>query len=398
MITEKLSGNAISYRRFSSIEQAQGDSLRRQKESFETFKERHDLEVLSEVEDLGKSAYHDEQFTKGGLGALVQAIEDEKVDVKSKPFYLIMESLDRYSRAHPHEALVSFLSLLNKGVNVITLSDQQLYKQKASPDSIMLALMQLSRANMESEIKSSRIKEAYAEKWKSYRNGVGRKLNSHPKWFKQVQIENSNEWRLEPIPEQVEVVKRIFEMSLVYGKPTICSILNEEGTLSFTGRKWKTSSIVNLFKNKRVLGQLDICTKQEDPETKRRVSTPTGEKIENFYPAIISETLFNKAQEKAEERCITIFNNKDHGKKPQKIKRGIGGRTGNKGNIFTGLLICIECGKNFSHYTSTYTNKKTGRKIVYPNCKCIDYANKAGCTNKPIRFDYLEKLFFKFIK
>ena len=273
MITEKLSGNAISYRRFSSIEQAQGDSLRRQKESFETFKERHDLEVLSEVEDLGKSAYHDEQFTKGGLGALVQAIEDEKVDVKSKPFYLIMESLDRYSRAHPHEALVSFLSLLNKGVNVITLSDQQLYKQKASPDSIMLALMQLSRANMESEIKSSRIKEAYAEKWKSYRNGVGRKLNSHPKWFKQVQIENSNEWRLEPIPEQVEVVKRIFEMSLVYGKPTICSILNEEGTLSFTGRKWKTSSIVNLFKNKRVLGQLDICTKQEDPETKNMIAS-----------------------------------------------------------------------------------------------------------------------------
>jgi DNA invertase Pin-like site-specific DNA recombinase len=409
MIQDKLSGNAISYLRFSSIEQSSGDSLRRQKKTFKKFIAKHDLTILKEIEDLGKSAYHDEHMTKGGLGAFIQAIEDGKVDLKSKPFYLIIENLDRFSRLNPHASLLNLLNLIDKNVNVITLrGKEKLYKNPTSSDSIMTALMELTRANEESETKSILIKEAYKEKWKEYRDGKGKKLNSYPKWFEQIKEEIPTEdqedgkdkfhWVLKEIPERVELINRIFKLALVHGKPKICNILNAENIPTFTGNTWKVSGILNFFKDKRVLGHRNVYEMREDPETKRRKPFPTGEIIENFYPPILKSTLYENAQKEAIKRSIILFKDADHGRKIKRVTQGIGGRSGNKHNIFTGLLICIECGKNFSHYTSRYKSKTTDTVKIYHNCKCINYANAGGCTNKPLRFDYLEKIFFTFLK
>jgi DNA invertase Pin-like site-specific DNA recombinase len=408
MTQNKLYGNAISYRRFSSIEQSKGDSLRRQKALFENFIKKHDLTILPEVEDLGNGAYHGENIKKGGLGALLKAISDGNVDVKSQPFYLIMENLDRYSRLNPHTALANFLLLLDTGLKVITLQDQQLYEAPANQNSIMLALMSLSRAHDESKVKSERVKEAYKEKWQNFADGKSKKLNSYPKWLKQVEEDipleeqednkTKTRWVLKPIPERVKLIDRIFKLSLVYGKPKICKILNEENIPTFTGNTWKVSGILNFFKDKRVLGHREIFEMKEDPETGRRKPISTRKTIKNFYPPIIDATLYKNAQDKAKERSIQLFKDENHGSKIKRVIQGIGGRSGNKHNIFTGLLICIECGKNFSHYTSRYKSKTTDTIKVYHNCKCINYANAGGCTNKPMRFDYLEKIFFTLLK
>ena len=52
----------------------------------------------------------------------------------------------------------------------------------------------------------------------------------------------------------------------------------------------------------------------------------------------------------------------------------------------------MECGGNYSHYTNVYKTQK------YHYIKCKNYVQKLGCKNKPVRYDYLEKLFFTYIK
>src|SRR5262245_17499247 len=121
---------AYSYIRFSSPEQAAGDSLRRQTAAAADWCKRHNvtLDRSTTYADLGKSAYlgkHRENPDRHKLAAFLKLVEGGKIPRGS---YLIIENLDRLTREHMRPAVTLFFSLLEAGVNIVTTSPERLFR------------------------------------------------------------------------------------------------------------------------------------------------------------------------------------------------------------------------------------------------------------------------------
>ncbi|MBR7540157.1 recombinase family protein, partial [Mycobacterium tuberculosis] len=75
---------------------------------------------------LGVSAFDKSHVRDGQLGTFLAAIEAGKVPVRS---YLLVESLDRISRAKITDALEIFMAIINRGVILVTLADGMEYSK-----------------------------------------------------------------------------------------------------------------------------------------------------------------------------------------------------------------------------------------------------------------------------
>lgn len=124
---------AYSYIRFSTPDQIKGDSLRRQLELSERYVRENNLTLDTSLtlHDLGLSAFHGKNVEKGALGAFLTAVDQGKVRPGS---FLLVESLDRLSRAQVIDALGLFTSILNNGITIVTLSDGQVYSRESIKD------------------------------------------------------------------------------------------------------------------------------------------------------------------------------------------------------------------------------------------------------------------------
>jgi DNA invertase Pin-like site-specific DNA recombinase len=92
-----MAGIAYSYLRFSTPEQAKGDSRRRQLAMAERYAAEHHLRLDKHLSfrDLGVSAFRSKNAKEGALRAFLEAIEHNLVPQES---VLLIESLDRLSR------------------------------------------------------------------------------------------------------------------------------------------------------------------------------------------------------------------------------------------------------------------------------------------------------------
>ncbi|MFP4519683.1 MAG: recombinase family protein, partial [Oceanicaulis sp.] len=114
---------AFSYLRFSRPEQSQGDSFRRQMALAEGYADKHGLELDRELtfHDLGVSAFRGANAEKGALGQFIEAIDRGLVPRGS---YLLVENLDRLSRETPFDASETLREVVNRGIILVTLSDE----------------------------------------------------------------------------------------------------------------------------------------------------------------------------------------------------------------------------------------------------------------------------------
>lgn len=70
---------AYSYVRFSSPDQAKGDSLRRQLAASQQYADEHGLTLDTRTfQDLGTSAFHGDNSVSGKLGTFISAIDAER--------------------------------------------------------------------------------------------------------------------------------------------------------------------------------------------------------------------------------------------------------------------------------------------------------------------------------
>src|SRR5574343_835351 len=117
-----MATTAYSYIRFSTPEQMFGDSLRRQMESSLAYAEAHGLtlDTTLNLRDLGISAFRGANVEKGRLGAFIKAIDEGLV---AKGSYLLVESLDRLSRAEVMDAMEVFLAIVNREIVIVTMLD-----------------------------------------------------------------------------------------------------------------------------------------------------------------------------------------------------------------------------------------------------------------------------------
>lgn len=309
---------AIAYLRFSSLQQAKGDSARRQKKLIDEWLSHNPDYYLDPVtyEDMGLSAWRGHHAVRGAFAVFMVAVEQGLVGHDT---VLLIESLDRLSREKIGEATGRLRAVLEAGIDVITLSDNVRYTRGSldDPFAIIRAILIAQRANEESELKSRRMRAAWAEKRKAAAAGTIMTTKC-PYWLKV----NAARDGFDVLEERAEVIRSVFRMRLEgMSFVRISCALNAQGKENLKGKvsQWNSSSIERLVRKKAVIGYLvpsHQCTAAE------------AEEIPGYYPPIISEEDFALAQlmyREPESRRDGNFN-------PYLI------------NIFRGLMRCGLCG------------------------------------------------------
>jgi DNA invertase Pin-like site-specific DNA recombinase len=272
---------AFSYLRFSSPQQLGGDSRRRQTEAAADWCRRNHVELVRRFEDLGISAYRGQNAQTGALSQFLKLVRAGKIE---KGSILLVESLDRLSRADVLVALEMFLGIIRSGVGVLTLADERLYdeeKLNGNVSELIVSLSVMSRANEESKTKSMRI----AASWDAKRKRLAKeKMTANcPSWLRLTK----DRQRFEPLPEKVAIIKKVFDLARRgLGLFRLRRALVAEGVPGI-GRsgKWSFTNLHHLLSNRGLLGEYRPTARGEylDP-------------IQGYYPRVIAPSLFASVQ------------------------------------------------------------------------------------------------------
>lgn len=340
---------AYSYQRFSSAVQGTGSSTYRQSQLIDSYCQRHKLELVDSYSDLGVSAYRGDNVVAGELGAFAEAVRCQRIEA---PCALLVESLDRLSRQSVSDALPFFIELIQLGVHVHTLSDGQVYSKQSLDNNwsqLIIGLAVMARANEESVIKGQRVKAAHRRKW------AGGKASSKvlPAWLINV------DGIVQPDPIRAGIVRHIFDLYLSgLGTRRIARALNADGVDTFgKSPTWQASYVDQILRTKTVLGQL---------------VTVEGSTIDSFYPSVIDEDSWFRAQAQRQQNYQA---------------RGATKRKESP-NLFTGLNICGNCGQPMRYDSCWNSNQKF---YQYLGCRAaVRGEAENGCTNKGHRYEPLE--------
>jgi DNA invertase Pin-like site-specific DNA recombinase len=348
---------AFSYVRFSSERQGEGTSYARQIKLAEDYAAQNSLTLdPRKFDDLGVSAYKGTNVSEGALGRFLTLVDQGQIP---KGSYLLVESLDRISRASISEALPLFMSIVNRGINVVTLADRppQVYtKQKIDADSGMSlfgSMMVLLRAHNESAEKGRRVKSAYDIKRRR-----GDVITSKgPAWLRL--DAKSKKWVV--IPDKARVVNRIFDMAIAgHGQVQIVRTLDAERVPTMlTAKHWTQSVVGAILRNPAVYGVF------EQKSGGREVR-------ENYYEPIMDKDKFMLARSAVSLR---------HGK---------GGIRKTVTNLFSGLCYCKDCGSRM-RFVPTRTDN------AYLHCLTA-YSSRTRCAARPIPYKAAELAFIQIIE
>jgi DNA invertase Pin-like site-specific DNA recombinase len=322
---------AYSYLRFSSPQQAAGDTLRRQRKLRDDWLARSGavLDTSLCMTDAGVSAFRGRHRTddKTALGAFLGLVRRGRIPRGS---FLIVESLDRLSREGVLEALSLVTGLLRAGIRIVQLLPvEMVYDEAADPMRIMMCLMELARGNSESRVKSERV----AESWAGRRAAAATMtMGGHcPAWLR---VEGG---RFVVDEDKAAAVKEVFRLAAAgHGLRAICQRLNDEaagfpaiglgavlerpadGRPCVRGKPvWLPGYVGKLLGMRAVLGELQPMTGRRAGEERA-----AGPALANYYPVLLTEREFDAAQ-------AALASRKGRGGRPPKRRPA---------NLWAGLL------------------------------------------------------------
>lgn len=368
---------AYSYIRMSSVAQIKGDSYRRQIEASREYAAKHNLDLLEDVTfaDLGVSAYKGDNIAEGAaLGKFKAAVENGSIPAGS---YLLIESLDRLSRDHVYMALNLFTSITSKGIKIVTIADGQVYDAKGDQWGIFYAISIMLRANDESAMKSMRLQNAWSNKRKvaseNAKHGQSKiKMTSRcPSWL--TLSDDRTEFIVDE--EKAATVRLIFQKSLEgKGAALITRELNEAGIKIISDHKsgiWSKMTVTNILRKPAATG-----TYQFMKEVDGRY-IPDGEPIEDYYPQIVTQEVYDAVQIQRTKRF-----------------QGAGGNRGdNQSNLFTHVAKCGYCGGAIRFENKGNDPIKGGTYL-----DCINHRNGNGCISRGWKYADFERSFLTFVR
>lgn len=347
----KTPGQVYSYLRFSDPRQAIGSSADRQLAYAASWAAGRGmaLDATLTLKDEGLSAYHQRHVKQGALGVFLRAIEDGRIASGS---VLVVEGLDRLSRAEPIQAQAQLAQIINAGITVVTASDGREYNRaglKAQPMDLVYSLLVMIRAHEESDTKSKRVKAAIRRQCEGWVSGSFRGVirnGKDPQW---VRLTNEG-WEL--IPERVAAVKRALELyRLGLGAGRAANIMHEEG-FQLTEGGISGLQIYRTIKLPALRGVKRLSLEGEDYE------------LEEYYPRVLSDTEWNDLQHLAGQRLR---------------RRGAGEIPG----IITGvgLAYCGYCGTALVAQNIMKRRRVDG-SIADGNRRlhCTSYSKNGGCS------------------
>ncbi len=332
-------------------------------EASEKFAKEQGWELVETLSDIGVSAFKGKNAEDGALSRFIHAAETGEIQPGS---VLIIESLDRLSRDKARKALTQFNALLDKGVEIFTLSDRQHYTPNGvdeNPTQLFITLGVMLRANEESEIKSKRIKASWDRKKSQI--DTFKLTRMAPSWL------HLNDARTEyvVIEEKAEAVRKVFELCAGgMGLFLITKHMNDHFSPISRADVWHQSYVAKLLANESVLGRFHL---HKTVDGKR---LPSGQVIEGYFPQIVSDELFYLA------------NAKKHGRRLARGRKGRGLK-----NLFSGLCVCEQCGN-----TVLFRNKGVPPK-GFNYLRCERSLMTKECDSPAWRYDEFERTFFDFV-
>lgn len=348
---------AYSYIRFSTPDQIKGDSFRRQTEKADEWARENGYQIVDVMADLGVSAFRGKNAKEGRLADFLALVQESKITPGS---VLIVESLDRFSRSTVRQVLPDFLKIINEGIGVVTLTDKRLYTTESlDKDNFQLlaSLIVMTRAHEESETKSKRISDVWKAKRKRAQADPTEKLTDRvPAWLNTARDPHDPKKRIfTENKDRARVVRRIFEETAQgYGRRAIVKRLNERKELTFRSvRGWQPSTVAKIIRSREVLGEYLPHVRDEGGRRVRHKEIPV---IKNYYPKIIDEGLWTRANAAVDIR-----------------RKGAAGRPqAEAANLIRGLARC-RCGSRME-FVNKGRPPKGGRYYV-----CSSAARRAGC-------------------
>ncbi len=354
---------AYSYVRFSTPEQAKGDSRRRHIERARDYAKRHGLFLDESFRDEGISAFKGRHRAAGGaLKRFVDRVESGEVAQGS---YLLVESLDRLSREEVIDALEFFLRLMRLGLTVVTIGDgERVYSRESlrgDHSQLMMSLFVMARAHEESATKSDRVGRAWAAKRERAREAGQAMTARCPAWIRLVGGPRTGRYEL--IEDRAAIVRDIFAKTIAgVGRRTIVRGLNAEGFSAWGGgQAWHDSYVQKILSNPAAYGAFAPLGKLAGG------ADQAAETIPGYFPAVVDEETFRRGQAASKAR---------------------GARTGRTDpthrNLLRGIAKCEACGANL-----VFIDK--GERSKGPVLKCGNAHRSAGCTQtKPYPYAFLE--------
>lgn len=239
------------------------------------------------MRDEGLSAYHQRHVKSGALGVFLLAVDGGRIAPGS---VLVVEGLDRLSRAEPIQAQAQLAQIVNAGITVVTASDGKEYNRqrlKENPMDLVYSLLVMIRAHEESDTKSKRVRAAIRRQCESWIAGTYRgavRNGKDPHWAKW------NGTSFEIVPERAEAMRLAVSLFRAgNGAVRIARALADRG-LSVTDGGMVASNLYRMFRRPDLIGVKVIEIEGEEY------------RLPGYYPPLLSDAEYSELQELTGQR------------------------------------------------------------------------------------------------
>jgi DNA invertase Pin-like site-specific DNA recombinase len=357
---------AHSYLRYSTPEQALGDSERRQIEKAQEWAVANAYDYDDTYRDPATSAFRSKNRAVGMLGQFFDDVRSGRIP---KGDLLLTESFDRLSRDEPLKAFDLFRELVECGIILVTgflTGSLQIYSRerlKREPWALHSVLGEMIRAHSESLNKSERVAASHEKKRRDGReSGTPIMGRTCPAWLDL----STDSTRYVVNEERAAIVRRMFtEAASGLGNLQIANRLNRDGIAPFRPvikdrqtKGWQPGYIQKILSSEAVLGTFQPHRYVDGKRVRE------GPAIEGFFPRVIDDALYWRARQARDDR----------------LRRGRGRIGPDYANLVKGIGRCGTCGGSLVYVDKTPISRHPERrKYVYLRCGA---AAVGSCTNR----------------
>ncbi|ENV4137221.1 recombinase family protein [Escherichia coli] len=349
---------SIGYCRVSSDRQIDGYGMTRQQKLLLRYVQNYQDEKklgYQLSEDLftwmlqpGQSAFKGYNLTEGVLAEFIK----EAQAGKHTGTCLIIENVDRFSRATPAKSALNFLTVINAGVDIHEVETGSIFTDTLNLEELSSSI---TRANRESVRKQNLSNANWENRFEEALEGKAVLTKRVPKWIEVI----DNKYSLK---SESSIIQYIFERFCEgIGSTTIARELNDKKM--FIGDAfWYPQNVSRILSDKRVCGWL--------------ISTNKGRADARLYPQLISDEQFARVQNiKASLIPLVKY-------KPTKSMN----------NLFNGISTCGMCKSAVGVIRQIYKGK-----TAYHRLYCSKRKEIKECTALSIRYDFIEKVIYNHV-
>lgn len=239
------------------------------------------LDTSLTLRDEGLSAYHQRHVKQGALGAFLRAIDEGRITPGS---VLVVEGLDRLSRAEPIQAQAQLAQIINAGITVVTASDGREYNRdrlKEQPMDLVYSLLVMIRAHEESDTKSKRVKAAIRRQCQAWQAGTYRGIlrnGKDPGWVRW------NGTAFELVPARADAMRAVIDLYLRgYGNKRAMLEIKARG-MDIGDLPTSAATIYKLLQRKDLIGTKTLTVGGEVFE------------LDGYYPPLVDTNTYTAIQ------------------------------------------------------------------------------------------------------